>query len=276
MFPLITGLMSGGLSLLGSVFSSQTSAQNTQQQIAAQGAFQKESEEFNAAEAQKNRDYQTQMSNTAFQRSRADAQAAGLNPMVLAGMGGASTPSGSTASVGTPSVPMPQTTHALSRIGDAVDRAVSSAIAAKTYDKMSEETANLITERAKTKAVTDLVRQERETEVGRSEEAAARGTTAVYGITAARQAAREAAAKERSLPDWLLNIGETAKYTGNAAGAVTSPFMDLVSSASGVGRLKLAKEAFEEAKRPKRSTTEKSFSDTRGYGSSTFEERFHY
>lgn len=53
--------------------------------------------EFNAAEAQKNREYQTMMSNTSHQREVADLRAAGLNPILSANTG-ASSPGGSTAS----------------------------------------------------------------------------------------------------------------------------------------------------------------------------------
>lgn len=49
-------------------------------------------------EAQKNRDWQEQMSNTSHQREVADLKAAGLNP-VLSATGGATTPSGSQASI---------------------------------------------------------------------------------------------------------------------------------------------------------------------------------
>lgn len=61
--------------------------------------------EYNKREAQRNRNWQERMSNTAMQRAVADYQKAGLSPaMMFAGGGGntASTPSGSTASISKP------------------------------------------------------------------------------------------------------------------------------------------------------------------------------
>lgn len=54
--------------------------------------------EFNAAEAEKNRLFQREMSSSAFQRATRDMKYAGLNPMLAYSQGGASVPSGSSAS----------------------------------------------------------------------------------------------------------------------------------------------------------------------------------
>lgn len=67
------------------------------QYISAVQAASQQTSEFNAQQAQINRDWQEYMSNTAHQREMADLQAAGLNP-ILAARQGASTPSGAQAS----------------------------------------------------------------------------------------------------------------------------------------------------------------------------------
>lgn len=57
----------------------------------------KETNAANAQQAQIQQAYQTEMSNTAYQRAVADMQAAGLNPMLAYTQGGATTPAGAKA-----------------------------------------------------------------------------------------------------------------------------------------------------------------------------------
>lgn len=64
-------------------------------------ALQLQTQEYNSAEAEKQRQYETDMSNTSYQRAAADLEAAGFNKALLVmngGSNGASTPSGDSAS----------------------------------------------------------------------------------------------------------------------------------------------------------------------------------
>lgn len=72
-------------------------AAQVQQQMDFQYQSAHDAMRFSAEEAEKNRQFQKMMSDTAYQRAMADMKAAGLNPILAAQNGGASTPSGSSA-----------------------------------------------------------------------------------------------------------------------------------------------------------------------------------
>lgn len=156
-------------SILG--FLGQSDTNRTNSAIAAQ------TNQFNAEQAQINRDYQTQMSNTAYQRQVADLSAAGLNPMLAyVKGGGASSPSGAVATGVSAQYTSP--------IQGAMQGRLTSAQAAKTeaekpnveastkltesqtkqvdatVEKIAQEITNLQTDNAKGLALIDNLKQE--------------------------------------------------------------------------------------------------------------------
>lgn len=87
----------------------------------------KSANEQNTDLARENRQWQERMSNTAHQREVTDLRAAGLNPILSAKLGGASTPSGSVNTV------QPISQHSGDRLREAVNSAYkNSQISAQT------------------------------------------------------------------------------------------------------------------------------------------------
>ena len=99
--PIATGtalLISALIGAVGSIAGGAIGAQNQAEANKANIQLQQMANEASAIEAQKNRDWQMMMSNTAHQREVADLKAAGLNPWLSVSGSGAATGSGATAS----------------------------------------------------------------------------------------------------------------------------------------------------------------------------------
>ena len=92
--------------------------------IGGVGAFAKGLASYKSA--QKQMKFQREMSNTAYQRQMADLRAAGINPMLAAKLGGASTPGGAS--------------YSIPNIGEAAVQGYSGAATAQQTQALTEKT----------------------------------------------------------------------------------------------------------------------------------------
>lgn len=109
---------------------------SSSQQNSAITSLNRKTREFNAAEAQKQRDWQEEMANTQYQRMVKDLRAAGLNPLLATGAS-PSVPSGAAASAGTP---LAGDYSGIEKAGSAFGNAIRS-IVSKEVDKARSEAA---------------------------------------------------------------------------------------------------------------------------------------
>ncbi|QGH72659.1 MAG: putative minor capsid protein [Microviridae sp. ctbuH30] len=214
MLPMLgAAAISGGMDLAGQMM---TNAQNIR--------LAHEAQDFNRQEAEKNRDWQERMSNSAYQRATADMRAAGINPMLAYMKGGASTPGGAQAS------------GVVARVENALGRGVSSAVAAaNTAKELESKDAGI----GLTNASADVARQDAKlkevsaAKAGLEVEALASTLGAIKREGVARE---KRAGVESAEADWdkdttgvrkILDLTRSVLGVGHSAKSLMGPSLNL-------------------------------------------------
>lgn len=128
-------------------------AQQAQLNRDFQSGQQLNSQQYNSAQAAESRQWQENMSNTQYQRAVGDMEAAGINPMLAVSQGGAGTPSGATASAGMASGSQ-ASAGGLARVESALAAGINTAYQAKQVENADKQGMLIDAQRQKTEVDT--------------------------------------------------------------------------------------------------------------------------
>jgi hypothetical protein len=141
-------LTSGVLGMIGQNMTNSANASNTANTNATNLQIANATNSANTANAQKQMDFQKEMSDTSYQRGMADMKKAGLNPILAYAKGGASAPAGAMPNLQTPTMQTPSYTSPVSSF-------VNSAMDGQRVDN---DVKRVVNETAKTNVMNDYVR----------------------------------------------------------------------------------------------------------------------